>query len=50
MDKRRQVMRVAQDYIRRWRLERRPVRFDLIGIRLSDGGESPQIEHIEGML
>ena len=44
------MMRVAQDYIRRWRLERRPVRFDLIGIRLGDEGDSPQIEHIEGIL
>ncbi len=45
-----QVMRVAQDYLRRWRLEQRPVRCDLIGITVPREGGAPVLEHIEGVL
>lgn len=48
--KQRQVMRVADDYIRRWRLERRPVRFDIIGITWPPGRRKPEIEHLEGII
>ncbi len=48
--KRDQVMRVSSDYLRRWRLERRPVRYDLIGITFDAGRAGPRIEHIEGIL
>ncbi|MBN1475858.1 YraN family protein [Candidatus Sumerlaeota bacterium] len=45
-----QVMAVSQDYIRRWRLERRPVRCDLIGVLLSEDGTDPRIDHVEGVI
>jgi putative endonuclease len=49
-DKHRRLMMLADDYLRRWRLERRPVRFDLIGIVCPPGGGPPELEHIEGMI
>jgi len=43
-----QVARVADDYIRMWRLERRPVRFDVIGVTVDERGVAA-VEHIEGV-
>jgi putative endonuclease len=43
-----QVMRVAQDYLRMWQMEDRPVRFDAIGV-LVDESDGVSLEHIEGI-
>lgn len=45
-EKRDRLLRLAADYLARGRMERRPVRFDLIGVRFGPRGE-PEIEHLQ---
>ncbi len=45
--KQRRIVRAAFDYVRRARLEERPLRFDVVGLSLLPKGE-PQFVHVEG--
>lgn len=47
--KRGRLMRAAQDYLRHWGIENRPLRFDLIGIEWLEEDSAPRIEHVEGI-
>jgi putative endonuclease len=48
--KRGRIMRASNDYLRRWRLETRSVRYDLIGVLLTEEGALVEIEHVPGII